>query len=116
MFHVSIREYFSVLNVFIVCTCNTTMFKLIHLLCTHVYSYMFRTLHPPRNSVGLLFGIMQPVSIVYGHEPILPNSPQEKPAHIVDLDDPNILVECLQERAQFFKRAMLMVMENLSII
>ena len=47
MFHVSIREYFSVLNVFIVCICNTAMFKLIPLMCTHVYSYMFSTVHPP---------------------------------------------------------------------
>jgi hypothetical protein len=45
MFNVSIREYFSVLNVFIVCICNTAVFKLIPLLCTHVYSYMFSTVH-----------------------------------------------------------------------
>ena len=49
MFNVSIREYFSVLNVFIVCICNTAMFKLIPPLCTHVYSYMFSTVHPPRD-------------------------------------------------------------------
>jgi hypothetical protein len=46
MFNVSIREYFSVLNVFIVCICNTAVFKLIPLLCTHVYSYMFSTVLP----------------------------------------------------------------------
>jgi pentatricopeptide repeat protein len=34
--------------VFIVCICNTTVFKLIPLLCTHVYSYMFSTMHPSR--------------------------------------------------------------------
>ena len=38
---------FSVINVFIVCIRNTTVFKLIPLLCTHVYSYMFSTVHPP---------------------------------------------------------------------
>ena len=48
MFNVSIREYFLVLNVFIVCICNTAVFKLIPLLCTHVYSYMFSIVHPPR--------------------------------------------------------------------
>ena len=48
MFNVSIREYFSVLNVFIVCIRNTAMFKLTLLLCTLVYSYMFSTVHPPR--------------------------------------------------------------------
>jgi hypothetical protein len=47
MFNVSIREYFSVLNVFIVCIRNTAVFKLIPVLCTHVYSYMFSTVHPP---------------------------------------------------------------------
>ena len=40
MFNVSIREYFSVLNVFIVCIHNTAVIKFIPLLCTHVYSYM----------------------------------------------------------------------------
>jgi hypothetical protein len=39
----------------------------------------------------------------------------EKLALIVDLDDPNIWVEYLQERDQFFQRAMPMAMENLSI-
>ena len=33
---------------FIVCICNTSIFKLIPLLCTHVYSYMFSIVHPPR--------------------------------------------------------------------
>ena len=46
MFNVSILEYFSVLNMFIVCIRNTTMFKLIPLLRNHVYSYMFSTVHP----------------------------------------------------------------------
>ena len=48
MFNVSIREYFSVLNVLIVCIRDTAKFKLIPLMCTHVYLYMFNTLHPPR--------------------------------------------------------------------
>jgi hypothetical protein len=33
--------------VFIVCICNTALFKLIPLPCTHIYSYMFSTMHPP---------------------------------------------------------------------
>ena len=33
---------------FIVCIRNTAMFKLIPLLCTHVYSYMFSIVHPTR--------------------------------------------------------------------
>ena len=37
---------FSVLNVFIVCIRNTVVFKLIPLLCTHVYPDMFSTVHP----------------------------------------------------------------------
>jgi hypothetical protein len=52
IFNVSIREYFSVLNVFIVCIHNTAVFKLIPLVCTHVYSYMFSIVHPPRDRRG----------------------------------------------------------------
>jgi hypothetical protein len=48
MFNVSIREYFSVLNVFIVCIRNTARSKSIPLMCTHVDSYKFSTVHPPR--------------------------------------------------------------------
>jgi hypothetical protein len=48
MFNVSIREYFSVLNVSIVCICNTARSKSIPLMCTHVDSYKFSTVHPPR--------------------------------------------------------------------
>jgi hypothetical protein len=47
MFNISIREYFSVLNVFIVCICKTVRSKSIPLLCTHVGSYKFSTVHPP---------------------------------------------------------------------
>jgi len=46
MFTVSIREYFSVLNVFIVCVRNTARSKSIPLLCTHVDLYKFSTVHP----------------------------------------------------------------------
>ena len=52
-----------------------------------------------------------PYKLLYGLEPILPSSIREKLAPVVDLDDPNIWTECLQEWAQFFQRAM----ENLSI-
>jgi hypothetical protein len=33
--------------VFIVCIRNTAKFKLLPILCTHVYSYMFSIVHPP---------------------------------------------------------------------
>jgi hypothetical protein len=56
-----------------------------------------------------------PYQSLYGREPILLNSIRKKLAHVVDLDDPNIWAECLQEWAQSFQRAMPMVMENLSI-
>ena len=46
MFNVSTREYFSVLNMFIVCIRNTARSKSNSLLCTHVDLYMFSTLHP----------------------------------------------------------------------
>ena len=47
MFNVSICEYIQELNVFIVCIRNTAVFKLKPLMCTHVNSYMFSTVHPP---------------------------------------------------------------------
>jgi hypothetical protein len=55
---------FSVLNVFIVCIHNTTVFKLIPLLCTHVYSYMFSTMHPPR--CGLKYETRGPLNLILG--------------------------------------------------
>jgi hypothetical protein len=39
--------------------------------------------------------------LLYGREPILLNSTREKLAPVVDLDDPNIWAECLQERTHF---------------
>jgi hypothetical protein len=52
MFNVSKREYFLVLNVSIVCIRNTARSKSIPLMCTHVDSYKFSTVHPPRvNSI-----------------------------------------------------------------
>ena len=47
MFNVSIRECFSILNVFILCVRNMARSKSNPLLSTHVDSYMFSTLHPP---------------------------------------------------------------------
>ena len=33
-----------------ICICNTARSKSIPILCTHVYSYMFSTVHPPRST------------------------------------------------------------------
>ena len=56
-----------------------------------------------------------PYELLYGREPILPSSVREKLASVVDLDDPDVWAQCLHDRAEFFKRAMAMAMENLSI-
>jgi len=56
-----------------------------------------------------------PYLLLYGQEPILPSSLQEKLVPIVDLDDPNVWAQCLHDQAEFFKRAMPIAMENLSI-
>ena len=37
-----------------------------------------------------------PYQLFYGREPVLPSFIRRKLAHVVDLDDPNIWVECLQ--------------------
>ena len=38
-------------NMYTICIRNTARSKLIPLLCTHVYSYMFSIVHPPRSRV-----------------------------------------------------------------
>jgi hypothetical protein len=52
-----------------------------------------------------------PHQLMYGREPILLSFIQEKSAFVVDLDDPNIWAESLQERAQFFQNAIPMAMK-----
>jgi hypothetical protein len=47
--------------VFIVCICNTAVFKLIPLMCTHVDSYMFSTVHP--QGINYLLHILWEVAI-----------------------------------------------------
>ena len=47
--------------------------------------------------------------------PILPNPIHKRLTHVVNLDDPNIWAECLQEWAQFFQSAMPMAIKNLFI-
>jgi hypothetical protein len=41
-----------------------------------------------------------PYQLLYGREPILTSFIREKLAYVVELDDPNVWAECLQERAQ----------------
>ena len=36
-------------NMYTICIRNTARSKTIPLMCTHVYSYMFNTVHPPRS-------------------------------------------------------------------
>jgi hypothetical protein len=56
MFNVSIRECFPILNMSIVCICNTARSKSISLLCTHVDPYKFSTVHPPRGTIIRILG------------------------------------------------------------
>jgi hypothetical protein len=56
-----------------------------------------------------------PYQLLYGREPILPSSVREKLAPVVNLDDPDVWVQCLHDRAKFFQKAMPMAMENLNI-
>ena len=52
---------------------------------------------------------------MYGREPILLYFVREKLVLDGDLDDPDMWAQCLRDRAEFFKRAMPMAMENFSI-
>ena len=47
-------------NMYTICIRNTARSKSIPLLCTHVYSYMFSTVHPPRffNMMNVMFFII----------------------------------------------------------
>jgi len=56
-----------------------------------------------------------PYQLLYGREPILPSAVREKLDPVVDLDDPKVWIQVLQERAEYFQRAMPMAMENLAI-
>ena len=53
--------------------------------------------------------------LLYRKEPILSSSVRENLTPVVDLDDPDVWAQCLYDRAEFFKKAMPMAMENLSI-
>jgi hypothetical protein len=57
-----------------------------------------------------------PYQLLYGREPILPSSVREKLAPVINLDDPDVWAQCLYDRAEFFQKAMPMVMENLNIV
>ncbi len=56
-----------------------------------------------------------PYQLLYGREPILPSAVREKLDPVVDLDDPAVWAQVLQQRAEYFQRAMPMAMENLAI-
>uniref|UniRef100_A0A7I3ZAZ5 Uncharacterized protein n=2 Tax=Physcomitrium patens TaxID=3218 RepID=A0A7I3ZAZ5_PHYPA len=49
------------------------------------------------------FASYSPYQLLYGWEPILFNSIHEKYATIIDLNDSNVLAQCLHEQAKFFK-------------
>ena len=56
-----------------------------------------------------------PYQLLYRREPILPSLVPEKLISIVDLDDYDVWAQSLHDQVEFFQRAMLMTMVNLSI-
>ena len=52
---------------------------------------------------------------MYGTEPVLPSAVREKLHPVVDLDDPEVWAQTLQDRAEYFRKAMPMALENLAI-
>ena len=56
-----------------------------------------------------------PYQLLYGREPVLPSVVREKLHPVVDLDDPEIWAETLQDWAEYFRKAMPMALENLAI-
>ena len=56
-----------------------------------------------------------PYELLYGRELVLPSAVREKLNPVVDLDDPKIWAQVLQDWDEYFQRAMPRVMENLAI-
>ena len=56
-----------------------------------------------------------PYQLLYGREPVLPSTMREKLHHVVDLDDPEVWAQTLQDWAEYFRKAMPMALENLAI-
>ena len=56
-----------------------------------------------------------PYQLLYGREPVLPSAVREKLHPVVDLDDPEVWAQTLQDRAEYFRKAMPMALENLAI-
>ena len=46
---------------------------------------------------------------------MLPSAVREKLHHVVDLDDLEVWAQTLQDRAEYFRKAMPMALENLAI-
>ena len=43
-----------------------------------------------------------PYQLLYGREPVLPSAVREKLHPMVDLDDPEVWAQTLQDRAEYF--------------
>ena len=56
-----------------------------------------------------------PYQLLYGRELVLPSAVREKLHPVVDLDEPEMWAQTLHDRAEYFRRAMPMALENLVI-
>ena len=56
-----------------------------------------------------------PYQLLYNKELVLPSAVREKLHLVVDLDDPEVWAQILQDRAGYFQKAMPMASENLAI-
>ena len=56
-----------------------------------------------------------PYQLLYGRELVLPGVVRKKLHPMVDLDDPEVWAQTLQDRAEYFRKAMPMALENLAI-
>ena len=56
-----------------------------------------------------------PYQLLYGRELVLPSAVREKLHPVVDLDDPEVWAQTLQDRAEYFQKAMPMALKNLAI-
>ena len=63
-------------NMYTICVRNTARSKTIPLMCTHVYSYVFSTVHPPRAS-------LTPIPIAIGGVSLKKSKLKYKVFHLV---------------------------------
>ena len=68
-----------------------------------------------RFSMQASLSSFSPYQLLYDREPVLSSAVREKLHPVVDLDDPEVWAQTLQDQVEYFQKAMPMALENLAI-